>query len=261
MIVGTMYSIITKVVLQPMFLLLLLVGAAIVNLWFRRRETRGRLLLLTIPYVVLVLACMPAVVFPLLGTLEWQVPPLSARPTDADAIVVLGGGAWGADATRPRPVLTSDSLYRCLRASEVYHEGRPCPVIVTGANSDPRPSEPSVAATMRDTLVGLGVPEADVIVEPRARTTYENAVESAKILRERGLRRVVLVTDATHMPRSLLCFRKQGFDPVPAACSHRAVEFRLGLGSFLPSPGAMGDLMAVVHEWIGLAWYRARDRI
>jgi uncharacterized SAM-binding protein YcdF (DUF218 family) len=204
---------------------------------------------------------MPAVVFPLLGTLEWQVPPLSARPTDADAIVVLGGGAWGADAARPHPVLTSDSLYRCLRGAEIYHEGRRCPVIVTGGPADPGSNEPSVAATMRDTLIELGVDRSDVIVEPRARTTYENAVESARILRERGLRRVVLVTDATHMPRSLLCFRKQGFDPVPAACSHRAVDFRLELGSFLPSPGAMGNLMAVVHEWIGLAWYRARGKI
>ncbi len=125
MIVGTMYSIVTKTFLQPMVLLLLLVGAAIANLWLRRRESRGRLLLLTIPYLVLVLASTPAVVFPLLGTLEWQVPPLSARPTDADAIVVLGGGVRGADAARPRPVLTPDSLYRCLRAAGLYHEGGP----------------------------------------------------------------------------------------------------------------------------------------
>ncbi len=63
------------------------------------------------------------------------------------------------------------------------------------------------------------------------------------------------------MPRALRCFRKQGIDPVPAACAHRAVDFRFELPAFLPSPGAMGDLTAVVHEWIGLAWYRARGRI
>lgn len=256
-----MYFTITKNLLQPFALLFLVTGLLVANLWRNRRERRSRLLLLTITFAALMLATIPAVIYPALGSLEWQFPPLSRRPDGAEAIVVLAGGIVPADAIRPRPELTEDTLFRCLHAAEIYHHGKPCPVIVTGGTLDPRSTIPPFAPSMRDFLVRLGVSPADVVIKDRARTTYESAAEIRRILERYHVRKVLLVTEAIHMFRSLRCFHKQGIEADPAACHHRATEFRYQLDSFLPSPKAADVGAAVVHEWLGVAWYWLKGRL
>jgi uncharacterized SAM-binding protein YcdF (DUF218 family) len=114
---------------------------------------------------------------------------------------------------------------------------------------------------MRDFLVGHGAEPADLIVDNAGRTTHENAVESRKLLERRRIREVILVTSACHMLRSVLCFRKQGLVVTPSPCHHRATEFCLCTGAFLPRPEAASACMEVAHEWLGLAWYWLRGRI
>ena len=67
---------------------------------------------------------------------------------------------------------------------------------------------------MRDLLIQLGVRADDVIVESRATTTFENAVESRMLLASRGLekRKIVVVTEAIHMTTrpGLLPHRRNG---------------------------------------------------
>ena len=98
-------------------------------------------------------------------------------------------------------------------------------------------------------------------IESTSRSTYENAVECRKLFERKGIRKIVLVTEATHMRRAALCFRKQGVEVVPAACHQRATEFKFSILNFLPSPNAADGISDSVHEWLGLAWYRLRGRI
>ena len=256
-----MYFTFTKDLLQPFALLFLVTALLIASLWCERRERRGRLFLLTITFTVLMLTSIPAAIYPALGSLEWQFPPLLQRPDSTEAIVVLAGGIVPADAVRPRAELSEDTLFRCLHAAEIYRQGKPCPVIVTGGTLDPGSPIPAVAPFIRDLLVHLGVSAADVASEDRSRTTYESAVETRQILERRQVRSVLLVTEAVHMFRSLHCFRRQGMEAVPAACHHRATQFRCRLGTFLPSPDAAQDCAAVFHEWLGVAWYWLRGRM
>lgn len=255
-----MYFIVTKVLLQPFPLLLLIAGIVIVDLWRRRRESRWRLGVLTFAYLALTLCCIPAAVHLALQSLEAPYPPLQRRPTDAGAIVVLSGGIANADAVRLHPELTEDTLYRCVGAAELYHAGPPCPVIVTGGTLDPK-SFPPVAPFMREMLIKLGVRPDDIISEDQARTTFENARETKRLLDELGVHKSVLVTEAYHMRRSVATFRKQGIDVVPGACHHRATVFHWRLDRFVPDPGAAHVGMLALHEWLGLAWYRLRGRL
>lgn len=255
-----MYFIVTKILLQPFPALLLIAGVVIANLWRRRRESRWWLGVLTFAYVGLVVVCMPAVTYLALKPLEGPYPPLVRRPTDAQAIVVLAGGITRPDAVRPWSELTEDTLFRCLCAAELYHAGTPCPVIVTGGTLKPE-SYPPVAPYMRDLLVKMGVPADQVISEDQARTTFESARLVKPMLADRGVRKVVLVTEAYHMARSVATFRKQGIDVAPGACHHFATVFRWELGSFVPNPGAARVGMYALHEWLGLAWYRLRGRL
>lgn len=72
---------------------------------------------------------------------------------------------------------------------------------------------------MRALAIGLGVPAERIVLENRAKNTFENAVYSGRIFRDRGWRRLAVVTDAFHMRRALFVFRRLGLpvvgDPVP----------------------------------------------
>jgi uncharacterized SAM-binding protein YcdF (DUF218 family) len=114
---------------------------------------------------------------------------------------------------------------------------------------------------MRDFLLDLAVREPDLIVEDQSRSTYENAVASSKLLEARGIQRIVLVTEAVHMVRAARCFRRQGFEVVPAACHHGATGYTFGMEDLIPSPGSVSNCQRVWHEWLGIAWYKLRDQI
>jgi uncharacterized SAM-binding protein YcdF (DUF218 family) len=247
-------------VLQPFPLFMILIGAAIAWLWYRRRESWKWLVTLTMPYLLLLGLTIPAVAYQLRGTLEWRYGAVEERPPDTDGIVVLSGGLYSADGQRSRPEPDEDTQSRCLRAFDLYRRGKPCPILVSGGDDAPA-SRPKCAEVMRDFLVPLGVSPADVLVEKRSRTTFENAVEARKLLDEKHLRKIMLVTSAIHMERSVACFRKQGIDVVPCPCQFRATPSDGSRFGFLPSAGALQDSQRACHEWLGVVWYWFKGRI
>src|SRR6266851_3252811 len=108
--------------LKPYPILMLALGLGLVRMWYKRRETRGRLLLVTVPFIALVVFSLQPIEYLALGTLEWKNKPLATRPKDAQAIVVLAGGATPANPWRPQPELDSETLYRCLCAARLYQQ-------------------------------------------------------------------------------------------------------------------------------------------
>jgi uncharacterized SAM-binding protein YcdF (DUF218 family) len=244
---------------QPTVWLYLLMVLGLVKLW-RQRQGDRRLLLVVVPFVVLSVACTPLAGYLTLGLLEWSYPPLEKQPDDVDAIVVLSGYVRVLG-PGTQVELGVDTLYRCLRAAEVYHQRKPCPVVISGGKVDPSSPGPALAVPMRDFLVQLGVAPSDLIVEDRSRNTFENAVESCRLLADRGLRRVVLVTDATHLRRAVGCFRKQGVAVVPCGCRYRASELEWSIRTFLPDPAVAEGCQEVWHEWLGSVWYSLLGRM
>jgi uncharacterized SAM-binding protein YcdF (DUF218 family) len=93
--------------------------------------------------------------------------------------------------------------------------------------------------------------------EDRSRTTYENALYSAAILRRSGIPAAVVVTDPWHMARALWSFYRVGYPVVPAATPDRR-SLRLSAESFLPEVPALMSSYYAMHELIGLAWYHLR---
>jgi uncharacterized SAM-binding protein YcdF (DUF218 family) len=246
--------------LQPTVLLYLLMAGGLARLWWKRQGSRP-LLIVTVCFVLLSLICIQPTGYLALGTLEWPYPPLQERPEDAEAIVVLSGYVAVLDEEGKQVQLGVDTMYRCVRAAEVYHQGKPCPVLVSGGKVNPSAPGPALAVPMRDFLIRLGVRESDLIVEDRSRTTYENAVESSRLLDERGLQRIILVTDAAHMKRAAGCFQKQGMSVAPCGCRYRARQLEWSLRTFLPDPGMATGVQDACHEWLGIAWYSLQGRM
>jgi len=255
-----MYRLLTDLA-QPAVLLALLALLAFANLWRKRRETRRRLLLLALPLLLLSLCSTPLVSYLALGSLEWSYLPLADRPDDAQAIVVLAGSLNLLDDDGRQVELGEDTLYRCLRAADLYRRGKPCPVLLSGGRVDPDSPGPPLAAAMRDFLRGQGVADNDLIVEDHSRTTFENAVQSGRRLAERSIRKIVLVTDAAHLRRAVACFRKQGLEVVPCGCRYRAARLEWSAWTFLPDSSAASGFQEAWHEWLGAAWYRVLGRM
>jgi uncharacterized SAM-binding protein YcdF (DUF218 family) len=247
------------VLLEPYTLLWLVTALAVANLWRRRRETRRRLLVLTGAFAAWTLVSIPAVSCLALGTLEWSHPPAEERPADTDAIVVLAGGVTRDRAGRSRP--DADTVERCLHAAALYRQGPPCPLLLSGGKAHPADPGAPGAEVMRELLLEMGVPGADMVLETGSRNTSENAAESCRLLAARGARRVVLVTDASHMTRAVRCFEKQGVRPVPSPCNYRATWPDGPALNFLPRAGAAKGCQLAAHEWLGLAWYRLSGRL
>jgi uncharacterized SAM-binding protein YcdF (DUF218 family) len=247
--------------LEPHTILYVLLAAGVVALWrVRPPLPRRALRWLTFVFVLLSILSLPIVSYLALGSLEWHYAPLAQRPEDADAIVVLSGYVRPPRGAHPAE-LGDNTLYRCLGGAAMYHQGKRCPIIVTGGFLDPDGVGPSHAAAMRIMLLKLGVEDEDIVLEDRATTTYENAVYSAALLQQRGLVKPVLVTDATHLLRSELCFRSQGIDVVPCGARYRATRAPLHPWDLVPNVTLLGQIDQVAHEWLGLAWYWLRGRI
>ncbi|MCP4191805.1 MAG: YdcF family protein [Planctomycetaceae bacterium] len=254
-----MYYIITSL-LEPLPLLLFLLGAALLSIRIRSGPRSNSLRFAWLIYGLLIVVSLPAFSYVALGTLEWQYSAEIHLPEDPQAIVVLSGHTKKVQHDL-EVVLGDDTLYRCLTALNVYQE-RPCPIIVCGGNVDDNDATPALAEAMQSFLISHAIPEDQIIVESTSHSTYENAVEAAKLIRERGFAPpILLVTDITHLARSERCFNKQGIDVVPIGCRFNTPGFEWSYYQFIPNPGAIESVHIVAHEWLGLGWYWLRDRI
>ncbi len=153
------------------------------------------------------------------GLGAWRIDTLGVvdGATPADAIVVLGARVEAGGG--PSPTLRA----RALHAAELYRAHLAPLVVFSGGVGDFGPSEASVA---RDVVVAQGVPAAACVLEEASHSTRENARLTARVLRERGLHRVLLVSDPYHLARARWLFEREGFDvstsPTILAPRHRA---------------------------------------
>jgi uncharacterized SAM-binding protein YcdF (DUF218 family) len=133
-----------------------------------------------------------------------------------DAIVVMGARVL----PRGQP---SRALYaRAERAAQLFHEGAAPLVLVSGGRVDMPKSEARAGC---EVLAQHQVPSHACLLEEQSRSTAQNAEFSAPLLRERGVRRLVLVSDGYHLLRAAACFRSQGFLVTPVA-SGRPLPWR-----------------------------------
>ncbi len=189
-------------------------------------------------------------------TLEQTYPQQAetALPV-ADAIVVLGGGVgrntWGIDLKA-----ASDRVWFGAR---LYRAGRAPRVVLSGGRLAELGMNwleaPAMAAFMQD----LGVPEAVMLLETESRTTRENAVFTERLLRAHGIKRILLVTSALHMPRALATFRKLGIEAIPAPTDFEAEPpSGFWLLRWLPDIDALDRSSRAMKEILGLWVYRWR---
>jgi uncharacterized SAM-binding protein YcdF (DUF218 family) len=242
---------ISTLLLPPLNLILLCAAGMLV----RRRYPRTGLTIGMAALAALAVCSTLAGAGLFVSAIEGNVTPLaSPHGTGAQAIVVLSGGRLAnAPEYENRDVPSYVTLARIRYAARLYRETG-LPLLVTGGS--PGGGGESEAALMARALQDdYGIPVK--WLEGDSDTTAENAAMSAKILGPHGLQRILLVTDALHMPRSELIYARHGFDVVPAPTFFLSHD-RITALSFLPGGEGLRRMHYAWHEGIGIAWYRMR---
>lgn len=176
--------------------------------------------------------------------------------TGAQAIVVLGAGRYvNAPEYGGAEIPDYIALARLRYAAHLYRETG-LPLLVSGGNGSAdgryKPKAWAMATTLQHDF------EIPVRwIEPASATTAENALFSAKMLKLDKVSHILLVTDAMHMPRSVLAFRENGLDVIPAPTIFFSAG-KLDWLDLLPSAEHLRRSYYAVYEWIGLAWYSMR---
>jgi uncharacterized SAM-binding protein YcdF (DUF218 family) len=194
------------------------------------------------------------------GSLEWRYPMRRFPAGDGEAMVVLSGAIYRADDSQPELLPGYDTYLRCRYAAWLYRNWKALPIVASGGPAGGHPPQ-ILADVMAQVLEQAGVPAAGIWKERESQSTYENAVYSVRLLREKGIRRIVLVTEAFHMRRAEACFRKQGVEVTPAAFGRRSARFENAFNAYVPTPSATSENEDSLHEWVGLAWYHLTGKI
>ena len=189
----------------------------------------------------------------LMQTLE--PPPLAAaQRAGAQAIVILSGGRvraspeWGGDTV-------NTSTLRRLRYGAQLARETGLPVLLTGGNPD-RAQLPEAGLMQMVIEREFGIKAR--WLEERSNTTAENARLTAAILAPLGVKRVLLVTDAYHMPRAERAFAAAGLAPIAAPTGY------IGRPAFrpqhlVPNAEALRVSNLALREWAAGLWYRLRN--
>ena len=198
----------------------------------------------------------------LLAGLEAQYAEMAP---DADlrgyaGIVVLGGamesGRVSQNHTQP---LLNSSAERMTMAYALWRRNPQLRLVFTGGEGELFGSGPSEAERARLFFESMGVPPAALTLEARSHTTYENAVLTRALPGLDADQHWLLMTSAFHMPRSMACFQKAGWNVTPYPVDYRTGGSTPWTNYSLSGGAERWEL--VLHEYLGIAAYRISGRI
>lgn len=175
-----------------------------------------------------------------------------------DCAIVLGGMAeWDNSNERLSLRRGGDRIWQTVH---LYHLGKVDKILISGSNGYLRDDGLNEAVQFKTVLVEMGIPEEDIWVESTSKNTYQNAIESKKIIDQHSeIKSILLVTSALHMRRAQSCFEKAGFedfDTFPTDHYTGNVRGYTLEQVLMPDSGTLVDWHKLIHEWIGYVSYK-----
>jgi uncharacterized SAM-binding protein YcdF (DUF218 family) len=235
--------------------MMLILGQA---LQFQHRPAARRLGKRLVSACVLMVAALT-----LLPVGQLTLRPLEERfpqpdlPAGIDGIILLGGSVHTEMTDdRGQPVLNgaAERITEFVALARRYPEAR---LVFTGGSGFVFAGNLREADVIRHVLDGLGFDISRIAFERESRNTYENAVFSRPLVDPQPGETWLLITSATHMPRSVGIFRRAGWPVLAYPVDYRSTR------DLTWSPDLLSGLDALnesVREWVGLAAYRLMDR-
>lgn len=205
------------------------------------------------------LLAQPRIMLPLLGGLErpWLSHTLNQAPASADAILVLGGG-WRHSYSDFLGLDLTPSADRWIAGVELGRRGISTNLVVGG---DPIHSPPGVAPDserLREWLRLWGFRGLQLHTLGPVRSTRDEAVNAKALVDRMGWKRLILVTSALHMRRSIATFERAGVTVEPVACDFQVERWSEAPIPWRPFPDedAFATFGLWWHEQLGWMAYR-----
>ena len=229
----------------PLCLGVLLIG--VVFLWVKKTQKIGKIIV-TLGFLLIAAFTFSFLPNMLLSDVEQQYPSFKIEPNEGcnslgiKYVVVLAGG----HILDPKIPITGQFCYEGLvRLIEGIRLYKKCPgvkLILSGGIG--KCTSITDAELMADLAFDLGVPREDIILEKESMSTEDEAKLLKPVLMNE---KFLLVTSASHMPRSMGLFRKLGMNPIPAPTGHLVKQYRDNI-SFMPSVSNLKKSQTVFYE-------------
>jgi uncharacterized SAM-binding protein YcdF (DUF218 family) len=243
--------------LFPVPLVLIIGILGLVLLWQRKESAAGRVLV-SLSFLLLLLFSISPIANALLAPLERYYPPLSVTslpPGEVQVIVVLAGGGVTRDDLPVTAQLSSHCMARLVEGVRLAHALPEATLLLSGGLAVPLDAIDETRDNYRFAVL-FGIEPERILIEGRSWDTAEQARYVADLVGDASL---ILVTSASHMPRSIALFRQAGLDPIPAPTDYYInSDWTQHVWSWLPSVSALRNSERAVYEYLGLVWGRLR---
>lgn len=248
-----MFFILSKllyILISPFNWLLLLI------IWAFATKNKGRKKQLTIASICIFLFFSnPYLIHKI--TLGWQVNQKVLATNEQYQVGILLAGFVGFE------MKTSQGFYggasdRFIQAVRLYKLGHLKKILITGGSGSIWRQQYKEADFVKEQLVQMGVAQADVLSENKSRNTFENAINSKKILDSLQLKgSFLLITSAMHMKRSQQVFTKAGIVTTAYPCNFNALNNpQLFWNAIIPSYKSFEGWDNFLKEAVGLLVYK-----
>ena len=243
------------IVLQPSNLLLLLLLFGFLLLRIGRRLA-GRLVIGVVLAILVAVTALPVDGW-LARPLENRFQTATPLPASVEGVIVLGGAVvtqLTADHEQPALNDRAERMTMAVTLANTFPDAR---IVFTGGSGRLTGSSLPETAVASQLFAQLGLSPERFVYEDMSRNTYENAVFSKELVQPKPDETWLLVTSASHMPRSVGVFRRAGWPVVPVPVDYRVparLVPRLSLG------GSLARLDEAAREWVGLVAYRLLGR-
>ncbi len=186
---------------------------------------------------------------------EWA--DVGGLKAEADAVVVLGGGA-GVSSKDLYGLALNSGASRVLTGVELVRLRKGKNLVLGGSVPVAGNTGALVMERVRAWIDAWQLVHVPMITLGACRNTHDEAVAFGRLTRERHWKEAALVTSALHMRRSAAVFRKQGIEVTPVACDFQAYGVTPIPLSIFPRQERFRLLSLYVHEKVGYWLYWAR---
>ncbi len=243
---------------DPLSVCIVLSAVGLIMLWFTKRQKPGKVLV-SIGFMFLVFTSFNWFSERFILPLESMHPALLEmdKVSGTKWVVVLGHGV-AADKKLPvNTHLSSAALARFIEGITIHKALPDSKLILSGGLASENVSE---AEAMARTASSLGVDRLKMILDAESKDTEDQARLIKRIV---GNDAFILVTTASHMPRSVALAKKLGLSPIPAPVDHtvKSDRGRNNPGKFFPKSQNIMRFELAIHEYLGIAWAKLRGRI
>jgi len=234
--------------ISPIVIIMVLLLAALI---VKNSLSRWRILIASI--ALLVLFTNPYIIDQLHKGWELRQSNYTQEKHYEAAIVLSGFMSYDVELNR---MTFGESVDRLTEGLVLYRKGQIDKIIISGGSG-------SIVKDIRESAIAkkflvhyCAVPDSIVIIDTISRNTYENAVESKKLMKFHHIQSALLITSAFHMRRAKGCFDQLGINTDIYATDVSAKQEYYPSDLFVPATNNLAKWEILMHEVIGVIMYK-----